>query len=145
MLHFPIICRSCMTIFACCQTISRVRKRLCMCDLEGKTNFISIDKESVCFLQLSQDRGGLPLTGLVTVPEDLTQCSQFSCAFVGSFPQISWPSYMASFFLLPPHHPRFYISLIPAWRTWLPLEVLPRKHPHFFRVANIRAGKCMKW
>lgn len=90
-----------MTTFACCQTMSRVRKCPYMCAL-GKSDFISTDKESVCFLQIKQDCRGLPLTGPVTVPEDLPQPSQFSCAFVRSFPQISWPSCMASFFLLPP-------------------------------------------
>lgn len=53
-LHFPIICCSCMKIFACCysKTMSRVRKRLYMCALwprRGKTDCISRDKRVCVF------------------------------------------------------------------------------------------------
>lgn len=90
-----------MTIFAFWQTMSRVRKHPYVCAVTwGETDFISIVR--VCFLQWSQDWGVLPFTGAATVPEDLPRPSQFSCAFVGSFPLISCPSCMASFFLLPP-------------------------------------------
>lgn len=80
-------CLSCVTIFTCCQ-ITRLLFALWP---GGKTDFISLE-ESVCLLLLSQDSRGLPLTRLMAVPQDLTQPSQFSCAFVGCFPEISWPS-----------------------------------------------------
>lgn len=95
----------------------------CVCvlyDTQGKSDFISKDKESVCFLQLHQESGGLPLTGPGTVPVDLPQPSQFSCAFVGSFPQISRPQLHD--FILPsscPFYPHFYTSPIAAHRPWL--------------------------
>lgn len=55
----------------------------------------------------------------MTIPKDLPQSSQSSCAFEGSFPLISWPSWLYSSSFLPPHHPCFCISPIPVWRPGL--------------------------
>ena len=128
MFYFPIICRSCMTIFSWVVKPWAQRGGVPV-TLGGKLTLFPKTK-SLCFLQSRQEWGGLPLAGPATIPEDLPRPSQFSCAFVGSFPQISGPSCTASFFLLPASlNPHFYTSLISAQRPrlwpWMLPWVLP--------------------
>lgn len=89
------------------KTMSRVRASLRLRSVTRRrnTDFISTDKESVCFFSPAKSGPRRPpphwACDRPRGPDPAS--SQFSCAFVGSFPLISWPSCMASFF--PPSCP----------------------------------------
>lgn len=125
-----------MTIFACSQTMSRVRASLHLRSVTQRrnTDFISIDKESVCVFFSPAKSGPRrpPPHWACDCPRgpDLAS-SQFSCAFVGTFPLISWPSCMASFFPPSCPSPSLLDLLDPCLGDPdLPSVVLPWKHPH---------------
>lgn len=138
-----------MTIFACSQTMSRVRASLRLRSVTRRrnTDFISIDKESVCFFSPAKSGPRRPpphwACDRPRGPDPAS--SQFSCAFVGSFPLISWPSCVTSFF--PPSCPSPSLLDLPA--PCLETLTSPRRcFPGSTHTAPgylcIRVCECMK-
>lgn len=104
-------------------------------DFVGEMDYISADK----------DWGGLPLSGIVTIPKDLPWPSQIFLCLCAEFSieLLAQLNYYFTFVLPPPHLLNFNISLIPSWDPECTSGYSPRMTSNFLGVFSCQFQACL--